>query len=30
LFVSDGLRSLRVGLTVASIRICGNSHDPNS
>jgi hypothetical protein len=30
LFVSDGLGSLRVGLTVALSRICGNSHDPKS
>ena len=30
LFVSDGMGSLRVGLTVGQKRICGNSHDPKS
>ncbi len=27
---SDGMRSLRVGLTVRQQRICGNSHDPKN
>jgi hypothetical protein len=30
LFASDGLGSLRVGLTVAFIRIRGNSRDPKN
>jgi hypothetical protein len=30
LFVLGGLGSLRAGLTVKFMRVCGNSHDPKS